>query len=486
MNIGKKGFLAAAVLLMLGVGQSTSAAEAEYGYAVTLKSDALMLMDAEAMEQFEYIPQLSEYCFADSLEDVEKYIGMENVERVEMVEPLHLFDLPDDTLYDSQWNYTKMRAEYARLAEVRGEDIRVAVIDSGIITDHEDFVGADILPGKNFSQNSETNKTEPDDMADGQGHGTAVAGVIAAQTDNGKGVCGIAPSATIVPLRCFNAVGRGSDKMAAEAIYAAVDEYDCDVINMSFGVAKSNTYFEEAIRYAYEKGVIIVAAVGNSGGTDLYYPAAYDEVVGVGMIMEDETCASKSQHNESVFVTAPGYNILTLNYQDPTAYGTKAGTSFAAPCVSALAALMLDADPDMTPAEFMNILKTTSKDLGEEGYDIYYGNGLIDTEQALKKLDVSLKAEMEEAEEGTTVISGHIDGCLPQGEMKIALAAYDRYGRMLGFRMTECMADKIGVIDMKEEMQVHYKDVAKVKAFRMKEDGCYVPYNTAVSVVKKK
>ena len=475
--------LTLAALFLTGTAQAVLAEEGEHGYAVTLKEDALMLLgDAGELEM---IPQMPEMRFADSMEEIETYIGMENVERIEEVQPLILFDMPDDTLYDSQWNYTMIRGEYARLAEVTGKNVRVAVLDSGINKDHLDFVGADIEDGKNFSKNSETDLVDPDDMTDGMGHGTKVVSILAAQTDNKRGMCGIAPDVTIVPLRCFNDKGAGNDLMAAQAIYAAVDDYDCDIINMSFGQKTSTTYFEAAVKYAHEKGVIVVGAAGNFGGTDYYYPAAYDEVVGVAMVGQDGLWNADSQHNDQVTVAAPGSGVLAVNYQNTGGYVYTSGTSFAAPAVSALAALVLQADSSVTPAEFMTLLQETAVDKGEEGYDNYYGYGIIDVESALKAVGTELTPVSAEKTAAGTGFMGFLEGGIPETVMKIAIAGYDSAGRMQGFVFPKYTADKIGVMEISEEMAVSYDVFDGFRLFLMKDDGQFVPYKAAEKLQMK-
>ncbi|MBQ7758392.1 MAG: S8 family serine peptidase [Anaerotignum sp.] len=170
-----------------------------------------------------------------------------------------------------------------------------------------------------------------------------------------------------------------------------MDEYDCDIINMSFGEGIPSTVFMEAVEYAYEKGVIMVAAVGNYGSKTELFPAAFDEVIGVGAVGAEKEWCDFSQYNESVFITAPGDLMVTAEKTASDAYETdREGTSFSSPCVAAIAALALQVDNTLTPTEFRDLLKETAEDLGDAGYDIYYGHGLADIEALLKALEVSL------------------------------------------------------------------------------------------------
>ena len=116
------------------------------------------------------------------------------------------------------------------------------------------------------------------------------------------------PKVRLVPLKCFDDKTTNVS-VICKAIYGAVDDFGCDVINMSFGLMEDSIALKEAIDYAAGKGVIIVAAVGNDGTEELCYPAAYDNVIGVGSVDKNEGVSSVSQHNKSVFITAPGVHI---------------------------------------------------------------------------------------------------------------------------------------------------------------------------------
>ncbi|MBQ7758640.1 S8 family peptidase [Anaerotignum sp.] len=454
-------------------------AQEESGYLVKLKPTAAVTIEHEdgyVLDQMEYMPQ---YCRVASMEDVETYIGMENVESIEPRRKLELFDMPNDPYYDAQWGYTAMQTEYARLAGITGKGVKVAVIDSGIYADHEEFTDADIDAGRNFARVSETDHTvNADDVTDYIGHGTAVTSVIAASTDNELGGCGIAPDVTIIPMRCFS-LTEAYDDWAAEAIYAAVNEYDCDIINMSFGEGRPSTVFTEAVEYAYEQGVIMVAAVGNYGSSTELYPAAFDEVIGVGAVGAKKEWCDFSQYNESVFITAPGDLMVTAEKTASDAYRTnRDGTSFSSPCIAAVAALALQADDALTPEAFCDLLKETAEDLGDSGYDVYYGYGLIDIEQVLKKLGVTLEDVTAKKKGSNTKISGFIEGYGAGEATQDALAGFDETERMIAFSFQKLTADKIGVVDVQEVFEKDYTSFAKIRLFWVQEDGQMSPADT--------
>ena len=148
---------------------------------------------------------------------------------------------------------------------------------------------------------------------------------------------------------------------------------------MSFGLKKDDPFLRTAVQYAASKGVIMVAAVGNYGTSGLYYPAAYEEVIGVGAIDANKQKTDFSQYNTSVFVVAPGDFIKSTSNDGGYIY--MRGTSQAAPEVTGVIATMLSADSSLTAEDIKRLIICTSEDLGETGYDPFYGYGLIDEEK---------------------------------------------------------------------------------------------------------
>lgn len=255
-----------------------------------------------------------------------------------------------------------------------GQGVRVAVIDSGCNA-HSELAHA-LLPGYNFINGT-------GDVTDNIGHGTFVSGLIAAE-DDGIGTTGGAPDAKIVPLKCFDSGYSTKVSVLATAIYAAVDQYDCRVISMSFGLKSNSKTLETAVTYAVEKGAVCVASAGNYGNATLYYPAALPNVIGVGSVDRDGEVSSFSQRNESLTVTAPGREVYSTTASG--SYTTKNGTSFSAPLISAMCARLISADGDIAPREVMRLLTASAKDLGAEGYDTDYGHGLADLNGAMELL----------------------------------------------------------------------------------------------------
>jgi len=233
-----------------------------------------------------------------------------------------------------------------------------------------------------------------------------VTGTIAQATGNGYGVAGIASGTTIMPVKALNYAGQGSDAAVAEGIYYAADN-GAKIINLSLGGATPSATMHDAVEYAHNNGVVVVAASGNEGGA-VGYPAAYDDhVIAVGATRYDETRASYSNYGASLDLVAPGGDtgvnqngdtyvdgILQNtfkpyqgpgNWADPTSWNFYFldGTSMATPHVSGVAALLLAVDSTLTPDQVRYALQYTTEDKGDPGRDNYYGWGLLDAKAAL-------------------------------------------------------------------------------------------------------
>lgn len=289
-------------------------------------------------------------------------------------------DFPLEIDWNLQSDAYGIDAKSAWNQQMTGSGVRIAVIDSGIYREHEDFQNVAIETGCNeIGNNANTNDT--------YGHGTQIAGIIAANAENNLGIRGLCDRVTIVPIKAFDSA-TSSIKHVVSGIYKAVDSYNCDVINLSLGVTTNSRSLKEAIDYAAQKNVIVVAAVGNNGERDasqLLYPAAYSSVIGVGAYGQTGDICKFSHVNNSVFVTAPGENITTLDCKAPDSYCRVSGTSFAAAQVSALAIMAKQYDSDMTVAEFQSYLQESARDAGAPGYDTAYGYGRVSVSELLNR-----------------------------------------------------------------------------------------------------
>ncbi|MBN1121934.1 MAG: S8 family serine peptidase, partial [Anaerolineae bacterium] len=244
--------------------------------------------------------------------------------------------VPSDPLYPEQWGLEVIGATdaWAELPDDAPEVI-VAVIDSGICADHPDLEGR-IEDGWDFVEDDAV----PQDEA---GHGCAVSGVIAANIDNEIGIAGVAPNAQIMPLRVLDASGVGTYSDVAAAIVYAVDN-GAEVINLSLGGPNSSNTLAEAINYAVEQDVLVVAAAGNTGSETILYPAAYEPVIAVGSVDPNLAASSFSATGDGIDVLAPGRDIMTTTADGD--YGLLSGTSLAAPYVAGIATLnFIDVKP---------------------------------------------------------------------------------------------------------------------------------------------
>ncbi len=315
-------------------------------------------------------------------EELQEYLDAGLVEYYEPdyeVELLETFTSED--VENTQWNLDTIRITKPWDIGCYGNDVVVGVIDSGCYA-HPDLIN-NLLTGRNYTS------VDLQNTDDNIGHGTYVSGIIASEC-NGEYTDGIAHRAKIVPLKCFDNGVVTQTSMISDAIYDAIDLYDCDVINMSLGIPKSKITktLENAINYAIKNGCIVVAAVGNDGGITEYYPAKYDDVIGVGSIDRNGEVSSFSQRNATVDCVAPGRAVKSVSIDG---YNKDSGTSFSAPHISAMAAIAKCIDESITPQEFMEILMNTSRHPDdaenlEKQYDFNYGYGIADAEKMFDKL----------------------------------------------------------------------------------------------------
>jgi len=302
---------------------------------------------------------------------------------VEWAEPNYLravMRAPNDQLYRQfQWNMRKIQAEQAWDVTTGNPEVVVAVLDTGIDASHPDLAGK-LLSGYDVL-NDDSN---PEDDS---GHGTHNAGIIGAASDNGVGVAGVAWGARIMPLKVLNSNGVGPDSVIARGIVYAADR-GAKIINMSFGSKTSSQSLVRAISYAHDKGVLLVAAAGNSANLDnaAIYPACFEQVLAVGAMDEADEASDFSQHRPYVAVSAPGVNITSTFWRGAGSggYAGASGTSSAAPHVSGLAALIWSVNPTLTNDQVRQIIEGTVDDLGVPGRDEYYGAGGINAYRAVR------------------------------------------------------------------------------------------------------
>ncbi|MGL4502693.1 MAG: S8 family peptidase, partial [Planktothrix sp.] len=292
--------------------------------------------------------------------------------------------VPNDPLYGQQWNFRSINLEGA-WSETQGEGVTVAVIDTGV-SQVPDLEQTQFVEGYDFVND----KIE---AVDDNGHGTHVAGTIAQSTNNNYGVAGIAYKAKIMPLKVLSSGGGGTISDIAEAIKFAAD-HNADVINMSLGGGGESGLMQEAIDYAYSKGVVIIGAAGNSGDNCAGYPARYPKVLGVAALDPAGNKTPYSNFGAGVDIAAPGGLIqegnevggILQNTIDPSTgegvFAAFQGTSMAAPHVAGVAAL-IKASGVTEPEQVVNIIKESARKVSEDPLN-HFGAGHLDATNAVQ------------------------------------------------------------------------------------------------------
>ncbi len=342
--------------------------------------------------------------------DVEQAVArLAAVDAVELAEPNRWRETmitPDDPQFGSQWGLTKINAPTAWDISTGSAAVVVGIIDSGCDLDHPELApllvnGYDMVDlgpsptppaGWRFEGDFSGRDAIPEDEV---GHGTHVAGTIAAATDNATQVAGIGWQTKIMPVKALTRMvrisdgrvsGVGSSADVAAAVRWAADN-GAHVINMSLGSDAATSVESSAIAYAIGKGVVVVAAMGNDGTANPSYPAAYPGVVAVGAIDSSDAKASFSQTGSHISLVAPGVGILSTYLAGGTT--TMSGTSMATPHVAGVAALIKAVKPSASGAEIADILRTTARPLPETPGGAVpnnsYGHGCLDARAALVK-----------------------------------------------------------------------------------------------------
>ncbi len=366
-------------------------------------------VENEVLIKWKETPALPDTVSTVRVSDVTTAIDLFNQDsRVEYVEPnykRYLAVLPNDPEYDRQWYLEQtsdqdIDAEAAWDETTGSNDIVVAVIDTGIDLNHPDLVNniwinpgevadngidddangyVDDVNGWDFVNADNNPSAQPSSLVfthDYVIHGTHVAGTIGAEPNNGIGGTGVNWNVSIMPLKIFNDDGESQTSEVAEAVAYAVAN-GADVINMSYGGSGRSQTEQASMEDAFAAGVVLVAAAGNDAtdlNTDPFYPACFDNVIGVGATDDSDVIAYFSNYGDDcVDVAAPGQEIYNTFYYDDTGtypslddeYGYMSGTSMATPVVSGIAALALSIDPNLTPTEVSALIADHAEDIND-------------------------------------------------------------------------------------------------------------------------
>ncbi len=364
--------------------------EVVIGVQDVLSKDQAELMDLILKYEGKVVNKVS---FGDSVEEaitvdvpiplVDSFVReVQAIRASNYVEPNFRFrtqSIPNDTYWEQQWGPSKIEADYAWNLTIGDPSVLVAVVDTGVDWTHDDLSDNYVPLGYDWVYGDA-------DPMDDNGHGTHVTGIIAAVLNNELGIAGLG-QVSVMAEKGLDWKGEGYEDDLANAIVHATNQ-GADIISMSWGDYVDSVLIRRAITRAYSSGVLLVAAAGNDGTDQRMYPAAYDEVISVIATDQFDQPAGFTNHGQWVELSAPGVDVYSTLLND--GFGYKSGTSMAAPHVSGVAALVLSLYPEETLDDLRTRLGNTADDLGEAGFDYYYGYGRINAKKAVASLNPNI------------------------------------------------------------------------------------------------
>jgi len=281
--------------------------------------------------------------------------------------------VPNDPYWPQQWGPRIIEADYAWNTTIGDPSVLVAVVDTGIYYTHSDLAANYVALGYDWVN------MDADPMDD-HGHGTHCAGIIAAVLNNGIGIAGLA-QVRVMAEKVLDSGGGGEWEWVANGIIHATD-CGANIISMSLGGYGYSELVHEAVKYAYDSGVLVIAAAGNENTNMKLYPAGYDEVIAVAATDQYDNKAWFSNWGDWIELAAPGVDIYSTV---PWGYESWSGTSMACPHVAGVAALVWSRHPNKTNDWVRLWLRYTADDLGEPGFDVYYGYGRVNARKAVEQ-----------------------------------------------------------------------------------------------------
>ena len=318
----------------------------------------------------------------------------------------------NDPYFGQAWHLPKIKATDAWNISL-ADGVTVAILDGGVDGTHPELQQHMVQGWNAVSGDSNT--------TDVNGHGTNVAGTVAAQSNNGVGVTSIAWNAKIMPIRVTNQSSGDAywSDVANGLVWAA--DHGADVANISYqGVSGSST-ITSAAQYMRNKGGVVVVSAGNTGTSYGFAPNPY--LITVSATDTNDTLTSWSSYGNEIDISAPGVNILTTGAGG--GYMSCYGTSFSSPVVAAVVALMKAANPDLSPGELEAVLANTAVDAGATGWDAYYGYGRVDAGAAVQ---MAANAQPSDTTAPTAVISSPTGGTTVADIVNVTVNATDDFG----------------------------------------------------------
>ncbi|WP_163537364.1 S8 family peptidase [Gracilibacillus sp. YIM 98692] len=319
----------------------------------------------EVKRQYQYMPVVSVKLSEKAAKALAKNAKVEYIEPDGRVKAIG---------QETPWGVPHVKATEVQESGITGTGVKVGVLDTGVDFLHEDL---NVSGGATFV-------SDTDNYMDDNGHGTHVAGTVAAQ-NNTIGVIGVAPKVELYGIKVLDQSGYGSYSDVIAGIEWATTN-NLDILNMSFSGETGSRTLQRALDNAYNSGVLLVGAAGNNGFDrkgNVGYPAKYDSVIAVGAIDQQNNRADFSSVGRELEIMAPG---VTIKSTIPGGYAFSSGTSMAAPHVVGVAALLSESSPELDNIQVRNRLNDTATNLGDS---FYFGNGLVDAQAAISTLETT-------------------------------------------------------------------------------------------------
>ena len=373
--------------LLVGVSPSTASVQQTVARAIPAEARVVSENSRLGYATVELPARTSTSAQSAVATAVARRSGIEYVEQNKTHRALYT---PNDPLFEDQYAPQMVNAPVAWDTTPGEREVTIAVVDTGVQYDHPDLQGNF---GSNKGRDFVDNDSDPSpDVPNKEYHATHVAGIVAAETDNNRGIAGIS-NGTLLGVRTLNESGTGYTSDIADGIQWATDQ-GADIINLSLGGGGYTETMQKAVSYAYGEGVLLVAAAGNDYGGPVDYPAAYDECIAVSALNSNGDLATYSNVGPEVELCAPGSGVLSTTTEVRGSYERINGTSMSTPLVSGVAALVLS-QQDLSNEELRSRLTSTATDVG-----------LSSDEQGAGRIDAALAVSSDGQHSNVLTIEG--------------------------------------------------------------------------------